>query len=181
MADFRPATCHPDKPLVARGLCARCYTQERKQKQLDDWPDAGRERSAGGRDFVRAKEALGTALQGATDGLSLEDAIRATKRELIQALPEAARALRVAIASDPHRGQSIKAASLLLRSFRVDDHEVTTFLQGSHQQNAPAPAGAQIVVGLHVSGGKDEQPRLGRVVGTVGPSIHPKRPNKDPA
>lgn len=34
----RPATCHPDRPVNARGLCDSCYETHWKAKTLDQFP-----------------------------------------------------------------------------------------------------------------------------------------------
>jgi hypothetical protein len=191
MADrpYRPATCHPDRKLLARGMCAQCYAQARRTEREQHYAAAPdpldvplvpiSPASLAAALKNAAPESLANALKIAAGGhMSLDEAIRKTKQELILALPEAARALRHAIASDPHRGQSVKAASILLKAFQVPiDGQLQPFLKNPLQA-APAPTGTQIVVGLHVGNGGDEEPRMGRVVGTVGPMVHPKKPNK---
>lgn len=34
----RPARCHPERPVNARGLCARCYEQHWKAGTLEQFP-----------------------------------------------------------------------------------------------------------------------------------------------
>jgi hypothetical protein len=40
----RPATCHPDRPVDARGLCEPCYGYHRNRGTLDQFPSKQRTR-----------------------------------------------------------------------------------------------------------------------------------------
>jgi CRP-like cAMP-binding protein len=38
LVNARPANCHPDRPVNARGLCHSCYHRHRQQGTLDHYP-----------------------------------------------------------------------------------------------------------------------------------------------
>ena len=52
----RPATCHPDRPVNARGLCDSCYETHWKRGTLDQFPTKRTMRSR--EDFVADYELL---------------------------------------------------------------------------------------------------------------------------
>jgi CRP-like cAMP-binding protein len=45
LVNARPATCHPDRPLNARGLCDSCYETHWKRGTLDQFPTKRTQRS----------------------------------------------------------------------------------------------------------------------------------------
>jgi len=38
--------CNEEKPIVGRGLCTRCYPQEKKAGTLDNWKSLNKEERA---------------------------------------------------------------------------------------------------------------------------------------
>lgn len=148
----KPATCHPDKRDIGRGLCSACYFRQRREQTA-----AVLGKSKPARQFLEA-----AALEAPRD---LAHAIAQASDELVLALPEAARALRRAIVEgDPDKGFSIKAAEAVLRGVPVASPGGLKRLLETPAKPAEGPPPAQVVIGLHVSAG---DVKVGRVVGTL--------------
>jgi len=157
---MKPATCHPDKPVAARGLCITCYQRERRAKIAAEHPAPP----------VEPDVPLSVVVQAAplVDILertsSIEEAIELASRELQLAVPEAARAIRRIIRESHRDAVVLKAAEAVLRGVAVSQGAKSKRLLEAPQRASDGPQQAQVVIGLHVSG---DSVRLGTVVGTV--------------
>jgi hypothetical protein len=103
--------------------------------------------------------------------VDVADAIRMTDAQLVAALPEAAVALR----SQLQGKAQLKAAEILLRSFVVPTPEGPRRFLSDSRSGEKAPAGTQVVIGLHVDAGAAGGVRVGQVVSTLEPANAPTK------
>ena len=155
----RPATCHPDKRAKSRdGLCEACWRRahRRNQRRL---PQALAAIDAARASVLASAHAVAERLG------TFEELVAEAERELQLALPEAARALRLAVRVAAERGDG-RPAEPLLRGLSVPGPHGTRRLLEATPKPAPAHARqpTQVVVGLHVAAGEVQ---VGRVVGTI--------------
>lgn len=176
---YPPATCrHKKKPAFANsgpyaGLCQACYHRARRQAIAT--PAASQPAARGIPDDVSLPALI------TSPSLTLTEAVQLAEQELIAALPEAARALRRAIATNPRDANALKAALALLQELPIPSASgVPRRLLGAGKASGGGNANAQVVIGLHV--GEPATPggaatiTVGQVVGTIEPTKHPKDP-----
>ena len=128
----RPSTCHPERLAHTKdGRCEACYRREKR----------------------RVKRIVPTALDKIEETkvqlLTLQEAVAKAEQELIQAVPEAAQALRRAASIAAEKGIS-GPAETILREFPVPTSDGKSRRLLSPQKNdvAQAPSGPQILIGF---------------------------------
>src|SRR4051812_19517904 len=90
MATYRPATCHPEKRAKTRdGQCEACWRRNHRRKQ-QGVPQALTTIEAARTKVLASAQAVADRLE------TFEQLVAEAERELQLALPEAARALRIA-------------------------------------------------------------------------------------
>ena len=172
---LKPASCHPSKPALTQsgplaGLCGACYHRQRRSGGT----------AAAAREDAETAATLSAAIALLTplvvDGqIDMARAIALTDAELTAALPEAARAMRRIIATDPAKGHSFKAADAVLRGFSVPSATGQRRILESPTKPVEGNAATQVVIGLHVSAPGDV--KVGHVVGTLTP-VQKKSPTE---
>ena len=165
-----PSTCHPELPTLARGLCRACYSKDRRARLAAEraaWRPEPTDAEL--RTDAELSRPLMALLERPRD---LAHAVQIAHGELIEALPEAARALRRILATgDPDKDTVLKAAVAVLRGVSVEGAQGLNGLKrllDVGPKPTEAPQRAQVVIGLHIAAGGDVQ--AGRVVGTIAPT-----------
>jgi hypothetical protein len=158
---------HPDKKVIAHGVCITCYQRERRARIAAAAPP-----TPANQDTSTAAPLVEALVRSPA---SIDEALTMAGDELRLALPEAARAMRRIINRGTPDSTVLRAAEAVLRGVKVPGPEGSQRLLEEPLRAAEGPAPAQVVIGLHVAG---SDVRLGTVVGTVASGIQKKSPVK---